>query len=210
MGDGATGSSYHSIGMTDLAGLDDTLVFRARNADVRANTANIITVDAWNHGLAIARATDDREVMLNGDTANTGTSTVNSADNTFDTIAVGMNRDSTPSDPYDGTAAEVAVWDGALTLAEGVALANGVSPLRIRPGNLKAYYPLFGVALPEPDYIGILNLTDTGGTSQHDHAPVMPPFGFALGWPGNAAAGAPAGLPFPPLLMRQPIITVRV
>lgn len=42
----------------------------------------------------------------------------------------------------DGKIAHVAIWDIALTGNEIIALYNGLSPLRVRPVNLKGYWPL--------------------------------------------------------------------
>ena len=47
--------------------------------------------------------------------------------------------------------AEVAIWNLALTPAEMASLAAGTPALQVQPGNLRGYWPLCGVANPEPD-----------------------------------------------------------
>lgn len=82
----------------------------------------------------------------------------------------------------DGLIAEAAVWDAALSPAEALALAKGVSPQLIRRASLKGYWPLHGTGSPERDYSGngahaTIQGTVNAGTR---HAPVMPyivPFG---------------------------------
>jgi hypothetical protein len=79
---------------------------------------------------------------------------------------------------WDGKLAEHAVWHNVLTADEIAALARGVSPNMIRPINLELYWPLWGVASPEPDLSGhSLNGTVTGATLAN-HAPVGPPIPF--------------------------------
>jgi hypothetical protein len=79
---------------------------------------------------------------------------------------------------WDGKLAEHALWRTMLTTDEIAALARGVPPTVIRPINLELYWPLWGVASPEPDLSGhSLNGTVTGATLVN-HAPVGPPIPF--------------------------------
>ena len=84
-----------------------------------------------------------------------------------------------------GRIAEAAIWNVALTDSEVQALASGVSPLRVRPESLQAYWPLFAVTGNAIDYSGKGNdLTDNGTVGVADHAPVGPMFAFPSGWQG--------------------------
>jgi len=88
--------------------------------------------------------------------------------------------------------AEVAIYGSVLADAHIVALARGVNPLRIGVAP-RAYYPIFGVASPEPDYGGGGYNGTLTGTAVADHPPVQPPFGFDEEWQGAfTAGGAPA------------------
>lgn len=80
------------------------------------------------------------------------------------------------NNPVDGLLAEVGIWNVALTDAEMMALAKGVSPRLIRPGNLKGYWPLWGTGSPERDQSGQGSHLTMSGTVNAGtiHAPVMP------------------------------------
>ena len=69
---------------------------------------------------------------------------------------VGRRWDSegTAAAHLDGRMAHIGIWNVVLSAAEVAALAAGVSPLRIRPSALVAYWPLWGNSSPEPDWAG--------------------------------------------------------
>lgn len=97
---------------------------------------------------------------------------------------------------FDGKIAEVAIWDAALSAAELAALAKGVSPLLIRPANLKGYWPLWGVGSPEADLSGNKNnATITGTVNAANHAPTGPyaPPGLPSTFGGTTVSSAKAG-----------------
>ena len=78
----------------------------------------------------------------------------------------------------NGRLAEIAIWNAALTDDEVLSLSKGVSPLRVDPQNLVAYWPLYGNGSPEPNYVRNstdLALTLINAPPQIDHAPVMAP-----------------------------------
>jgi hypothetical protein len=64
---------------------------------------------------------------------------------------------SSSTDFYNGLIGEVACWNAVLSDGEVRALCAGVRPYRIRRGNLKIYYPMWGLGSPEPDYSGLGN-----------------------------------------------------
>lgn len=75
----------------------------------------------------------------------------------------------------DGRLAEVGIWDVALTAAEILALAKGVSPSLIRRQSLKGFWPLFGTAYPEADLsINLNGATQVGTVGAADHSPTGP------------------------------------
>jgi hypothetical protein len=65
------------------------------------------------------------------------------------TYALGLGTDNPVGLPGNCEQAECAVWDVALTTPEVLALAKGVKPTLIRLRNLRGYWPLLGLALPE-------------------------------------------------------------
>lgn len=185
--DGSSDTSY--IVMAARTGRGGVL---ARNGLEDADTVNTFTVGEWSHMICFVRSNTDREVMLNGDSGNTGTNTNSSSNTGLDVTAIGMSRDNSPSHAFDGLIGEVGFWNAALTIEQGIRLSKGISSLRIQAGNLVGYYSLYGNASPEVDFSGsVVNLTVTGAV-QADHAPVQPPFGFDLGWQGAFTEAASA------------------
>jgi hypothetical protein len=154
-----------------------------------ASTSTTYGANAWCHACGVFES-GGRAAFLNG--GGKGTNATAKSPTGIDRISVGRAGDSTPSDPMQGRLAEIAVWDAALTDGEVALLARGVSPWRIRPGNLKLYYPLYGSASPEPNLaVGgtTYQLTVTGTPVQADHAPVASPFAFVAGWAGAFTSG---------------------
>jgi hypothetical protein len=142
----------------------------------RATGATTVTTSAWLHtvGRKNGVGASALQVFLNGVTDATASSN-RSIQDTTDNFVIGNGQAN--AFPFDGRIAEVALWNVALTAAEIAALAKGVSPLLVRPKNLAAYYPLWGVgAAGEPDLSGNAQaLTETGTVGVLDHAPVGPP-----------------------------------
>ena len=73
-------------------------------------------------------------------------------------------------DPFGGCMGHPALWDAALNPSEIQSLANGVSPPKIRVGNLRSYPPLNGQN-PELDIITGQQLT-VMGTTKVDEPPI--------------------------------------
>ena len=65
----------------------------------------------------------------------------------------------------------VALWDAALTAQEVASLANGVSPLRMRRGNLIEYWPINGQS-PELGVVGGFNMTLNGVPAAIEEPPI--------------------------------------
>ena len=68
----------------------------------------------------------------------------------------------------DGTIAEVALWNTALSASEFGSLGKGVSPLLIRPGSLVIYWPLIRDVVPT-----FGNITSGGGLTVDTHPPIF-------------------------------------
>lgn len=116
-------------------------------------------------------------VFLNG--VSDGTATSNrSIQNTTTPLAIGAQWDgATAVNSHNGRIAEVGIWDVALTDVEFLALASGVSPILVRPANLKGYWPIWAVASPDVDLSpNSINATLSGTAALADHAPVGAPW----------------------------------
>jgi len=177
----------------------DPVRFECKNGgyDSATSTAGY-SVNTWHHVCGIETNATSRAVFLDG--GNKGVNANAGVPAGLDTTSIGrlLLGAGDTNERISGRIAEAAIWNVALTDDEVTAQAGGVSPTRIRPESLVAYWPLYGVGSPEPDYRGTYNLTLVNGPIQADHAPVQPPFGFDIGWIRPTAVPAVARIPRPP------------
>ncbi len=90
-------------------------------------------------------------------TANTGSMSSTSAP-----VRIGAGSGGSGTEqPFDGEIGHCAIWDKGLSANEIESLAAGISPLKVRGGNLLSYWPLNGQS-PELDLVGSHNMTVTG------------------------------------------------
>jgi hypothetical protein len=146
------------------------------------------TAGSWMHCAAVFTSGTSRTAYMNGvgGTANTTSIVPISPTGHID---VGCLSTPTVFSPLNGSLAEVCIWDVALSAADVLMLAKGVSPLRVRPNNLVRYWPLFGRTTTEPDLIAAAALTQTGTMAQADH-PLIVRGRVAPGLPAAATAVA--------------------
>ena len=122
----------------------DTVAFRAQNTTntVAATTTNI-SVGALHHALAYSASATDRKVYLDGGGEGTNTTSVTGINALTDRFSIGHYADSSPGQAFNGNLSECAFWNVALTdAADRQALANGISPLLVKPENLILYFPM--------------------------------------------------------------------
>lgn len=142
-------------------------------ADVDVCAGGTPSTGVWNHVAMTKNGTSATALtgFLNGTVIGPSVST-RTIQNTTATLRFG-GRSSDTFGPLDARMADVAIWNAALSPAEVGALAKGVSPLLIRPANLKGYWPLWGASSPEADLSGNGNAaTITGTVNAADHGPV--------------------------------------
>lgn len=159
-------------------------------ANASALSTTGYSINTWQHACGVFASATDRRAYVNG--GGEGIENTSRTPVGINSTYLGALQGASPATFLVGRIAEPAIWNVALNASEIAALARGVSPLRIRPGNLKFYPPLYGVGSPEPDYIGGFLLTLNNAPTQADHAPVMPSFAYQQGWAG-AFGGAAAG-----------------
>ena len=164
-------------------------------AEAIATTSTTFSASTWNHAAAVFTSASSRAAFLNG--GGKGTDGTTGTPSGLLEINIGGYEAGPLFGPMNGRLAEIAIWNAALTDDEVLSLSKGVSPLRVHPQNLVAYWPLYGNGSPEPNYVRNstdLALTLINAPPQIDHAPVMAP------WSGArilryvpAAAGAVTG-----------------
>lgn len=145
-----------------------------------ARSGNSCNANQWNHGLGIFVAKNSRSVMLNGGSLVTGTASFSSAVNAENATIAAFAWNNTVANFFTGYIAEVAIWNVALTEAEGQILAKGYSPLFVRPQSLVAYWPLLGRTSPEIDIVGGYAMTLYNSPPTVDHPRVLMPTLMAL------------------------------
>lgn len=159
-----------------------------------AATSAGFTAGTWHHACGVWAAGNSRAAYLDGAAKGTNATSVTPAG--IDRLSIGAHLRLTPFGYMSGRIAEAAVWNVALSDAEVRALARGIHPLRVRPGNLVFYAPLWGTSSPERDYTrGQRHLTVTGATVAA-HPRVALPVLSPMATPASApAAGTTLSIP---------------
>lgn len=155
-----------------------------------ATSSTSFAANTWQHACGVFTAANSRTAYLNGGGAgnNTTSLTPTGIDRTYVGRLTGF--DGSLYGSMNAAVAEAAVWNVALAAAEVLQLAKGLSPLLVRPDSLVAYWPIYGRASPEPDYVGAFPLTINGTMTQAAHPGVFMPRVPSMGMQAAAAAAA--------------------
>lgn len=130
---------------------------------------------AWAHIVARQSGTgaDALRIYVNNTLAASGSTSISIA-NLGHSLMFGSRVDNDGT--VDGRMAHIGIWNAALTTEEIEALSKGLPPSRIRPTNLKGYWPLLGLSSPEPDMSGNANSASIVGTvAASSESPVNTP-----------------------------------
>lgn len=132
-----------------------------------------VTANTWHHAVAVFASQTSRTPYLNGTAG--GTNTTDVAPSGLNRLDLGRRGFATPDGYHDGSLAEVAVWNAALSGSDITLLAGGVSPMAlatkpVRYWRLKASGDL-------TDLVAKDVLTDVGTTWTSDHSAVIDPPG---------------------------------
>ena len=133
------------------------------------NTTTGYSTNTWHHA-AMTAATDNRYVYIDGGSVGQDSSSKTPAN--IDRTVIGSYSFNGLHGWYmSGNIAEAGIWNVVLDTAEIVALADGYSPLLIRPGSLALYVPL--VRDNDEDIVGGLSLTASGSPTIAAHPRVF-------------------------------------
>jgi hypothetical protein len=138
-----------------------------------AQSAGVVTMSQWNHGVAVFNTTTDRRVYLDStDKATNATlSDAFAAAHTASSIGSGAGG---AADYFEGRIGHVAIWSRALTDNDVASLFAGASPLQIHPDDLRVYWPMNDVD-PVKDVISRANMTPFNGPTLEVEPPLVKP-----------------------------------
>jgi hypothetical protein len=129
---------------------------------------NVLPTGAWTHVAVVKDGTGAGALRLYKNGALDGSATSNkSAAQDGSGIRIGGGS-------LDGKIAEGAVWAEALSVPNIARLAQGFSPLLIRPQVLRGYWPLTRSA-DEPDYMSGATVSVSGTVGKADHPRIIVP-----------------------------------
>ena len=177
----ADASSNNVFERLQLSGA--TLRIRTNDAGSGRNVVSSGTMSAgtWQHACGVVTSAASRTCYIDGGNAVTGTDSFTPA---LTRMALGASiRSSATQHFLAGRIADAFFYNAALTADEVAALAAGASPLLVRSGSLLGYWPLWGIASPETDYVGNTNMTLTGSPSAADGPPLASNFAASASMP---------------------------
>jgi hypothetical protein len=128
-------------------------------------TASTFAWGTWNHAAAVMASSTSRLPYLNGTTDGTQNNTASTPAGA-NVIAVGARFSGSYGLFATASIANVGVWSAALSAAEVLSLARGVSPALVCPQSLVFHAPLVRELLDER---GGLSITNTNGATVSDH-----------------------------------------
>lgn len=129
-----------------------------------------ISTTAWAHVLFTYNSTDGMAAFVDGVKSSVTTAADGAMHGSLDTTNFRIGFRS--GDLMDGDIAEVCIWTATLSDTEIAQLANGAHPMRFRRSSVKGYWPLYGLASPEPDLSGGALHGTVSGPVASSHAPV--------------------------------------
>lgn len=141
-GEAGSASDYHELQFAgDVAG--DPIRAGTRNGTFNSanSSAGPGAANAWYQAAGVWTSSTDRKAYFNG--GNEGSNTTDRTPDFIDESAIGRTNDSTPGNYFDGSIAEMGIWNVALTPAEIATLGKGYSVLFVRPQSLVDWIPLF-------------------------------------------------------------------
>jgi len=146
----------------------------------RSGVSNLAT-GQWNAvGTLINIASDSITIYVNGTQDATGSNSFTATSYTPGTATspdrIGGGTSLGTANQFDGRLAEVAIWvfnssTPGLTADEWKALYAGTPAMQVRPVNLAAYWPLWGIHSPETELIAARTATITGSLPKSAHPP---------------------------------------
>jgi Concanavalin A-like lectin/glucanases superfamily len=179
----------NSTGVTAFSGSGGTV---GQSTSGSSEHVGSVTFD---HCAGVWASATSRKVYRNGVgfTANTTSVSITGMDRIY--VGAYYNNGVQTGFSYSGHICEVAAWNVALTDEEIKSLSDGIRATSVRPQSLVGYWPIFGRATDEEDWVGTALLTNTNSAAAATtHSRVIVPASYAhlrVG-PGGGGGGGPA------------------
>lgn len=175
-------NAYFGISFAGDLGGDPVRATAVDGANAGSASSNGYSANVWQHLCGVFTSSTSRAVFRDG--ANKATNTTNVTPSTISRTEILYN--SIQLSNANGDFAEAGLWDVALTDEEVAILADGYSPLFVRPESLIGYWPLIGNYSPEIDLVGGRDLTLSGTPAKAAHCRVIYPKHRGLKWAAAA------------------------
>jgi len=135
-----------------------------------------ITASTWQTAMGQFIGLSSRACLMNGGSKATNATTLVTG-STKNNTSIGVRVSSgAPTQNFQGTLGEIAVWKSVRSDFEAAALAGGVPVYTIAWPDLVAYVPLWGITSPEADLAALAHVwTITGSLSKADNPPMTFP-----------------------------------
>ena len=139
-------------------------VSNAGGTTASTTTTTTAAANTWNHAAGVYTSATSRTAYLNGGGSTTNTTNIAISD--FAQIGIGARYLLAWGGFYNGEAAEVGIWNVALTAEEIASLAKGMTCDKVRPQSLVFYAPLVRDLI---DYKGGLTITNNNTATVANH-----------------------------------------
>ena len=164
---GTNGSNHHYISLLTYSGSNIRAQTRGAGGAAYATGPSSYSAGTWQHIAGVFRNSASRIAYLDGVAGTENTTNRNASG--MDRIVIGELAGPT-SKSYDGSLADCAIWDVALSAEDVSALALGFNPSLIQPSNLVSYYPFVREYI---DQYGNNELTPNNTVNYSEHAAVQ-------------------------------------
>jgi hypothetical protein len=143
----------------------------ASGSDLTAISASgTIVADSWYHAAAVYSSPTSYSAFLNGKGKATGSTSRTPSG--INNATIGLQKQASSGTPFNGSLAEVAVWNAALTDQEIAVLATGMPASAVRPQSLVFYLPLVRELV---DLMGNAPFAKVGSPAAAEHCRIYGP-----------------------------------
>ena len=190
----STSDFFHVSAMGNVTGDPLRASAKRGGATGTATTSSGYSINTWHHAAAVFISNSSRKVYL--DAGSVGSNTTSATPASLDTTRLGLRASSGTDGPMAGRIAEAGIWNIALTANDIAQLAEGFSPLLVRPDALVAYWPLGGIARfsassAAADYAGGSSMLPTNTPTEASHPEAYYPSSPTLHIPAAVVPAAP-------------------